>query len=359
MDDALSAGAVDAEEWDRFLETLPDADHQQASSWSDLKATRGWGVARFGVWRGGVLVAGMQMLHRTVLHLWRLGYVPRGPVFSVDDARVSVCLLQSLEALLSTLRVRYLVLQPARSAESFAAHLRSRGFRETPVQVAPTSTVRIDLSQSEQELLAAMRPSARRGIGTGEKSGLRVRQGGASDLPAFHALLDGTARRRGFTAPSIQYLQAMWAAFSGECEIVLFLVELGEELVAAELDIAFGDTLVSKRAGWSGRHKALHPNELVIWSAMRWAKARGMRWYDLDGLHPELAAALVQGKPPPPALQQSHHGFKAGFGGEITILPCAYELVRMPVLGWLHREAWCRWLSLEQRRWLLQRIGVA
>lgn len=356
--EALSAHEIDAGEWDRFLRGLPCSSHQQASLWGELKAAQGWSASSLGLRRDGVLVAGVQLLHRTVLRFGRLGYVPRGPVLATEGQQVAKRLMQELAALLAGLRLQYVVIQPPMGARPFTAELVASGFRSTPVQVAPTATILIDVQQSDDDLLMAMRSNTRRGVRIGEKSALRVRSGGASDLPAFHALLAATGKRRGFNPPSLAYIETMWRGFSRDNEIVLLLVELDEELVAGELDLAFGDTLVAKRGAWSGAHKGLRPNELLVWGAIRWARERGLRYYDMDGLHPELAAALTQGTPPPLALQQSHHGFKASFGGTVVTLPPAHEAVRVPLLGWLHREVWCSWLSLEQRRRLLQRMGV-
>jgi lipid II:glycine glycyltransferase (peptidoglycan interpeptide bridge formation enzyme) len=355
---ALTAGTAAAEEWDRFLESLPDSHHLQTSLWAERKRPSGWDASRLVLRQGGTPVAGLQILHRPVSRLGRIGYVPRGPVFAVDDARLPSRLMRQLQALMRSGRFRYVTVQPPRNGAAFVPELVASAFRATPFQVAPTATVLIDLQQSTETLLAKMRESTRRGVRTGLKSPLRIRRGGSADLPAFHSLLVATGQRRGFSPPALEYFRQMWSLFSRTDDIVLFLAQLGGETVAGELDITFGDTLVSKRAAWSGRHGKLHPNELLIWTAMNWARERGLKAYDMDGLDPELADALVAGTPISAAFKRSHYWFKLGFGGRLVILPDNYESVRLPLLGWAHRQIWCRWVSTRRRRQVLKRIGL-
>jgi lipid II:glycine glycyltransferase (peptidoglycan interpeptide bridge formation enzyme) len=213
----------------------------------------------------------------------------------------------------------------------------ARGFRASPLQLAPTATVLVDLSKPPDVLLSEMRSGTRRGIRVGLASGLTVRRGTERDLAVFHALLRASARRHRFAPAPEAYFRRMWEIFSPSDDIALFLAELRGEAVAAELDITFGDTLVSKRAGWSGRHRRLHPNELLVWTSLTWARERGLKYFDLEGLEPRLARTVASGDPVPDRARQTPDWFKLGFGGSVVLLPASYEFVYAPTLGWAHR----------------------
>jgi peptidoglycan pentaglycine glycine transferase (the first glycine) len=356
--DALSAGNADAEEWDAFLLTLPGGNHLQTSLWAEAKRFQGWTASRLVLRVDGRIAAGLQILHRAVFRVGRVAYVPRGPVFANADDRLSGRLMQELNAFVRSQRLWYVAVQQPRMDDAFTAELFAVGFRATPFQVAPTATVLIELQRPDDVLLRDMRKNTRRGVRIGLQGALKVRLGGAVDLPAFHALLVTTGLRRGFSPPSLDYFAHMWKVFSSRGGIALFLAELGGVAVAGELDVTCGDTLVSKRAAWSGQHGDLRPNELLIWTAMRWGRERGLKYYDMDGVDPELAEVLERHAPAPAALMQTHHGFKLGFGGSLVMYPDNYELVCLPLLGFLHRRVWCRWLSISHRRRLLRRLGV-
>lgn len=266
--------------------------------------------------------------------------------------------MAEFETLLRAKRFRYVTVQPPRVGASFVKQLTAKGFCPAPFQAAPTATVLIDVQQPSEALFAGLRSGTRRAMRARLANDLKVRTGNESDLPAFHSLLVATGQRHGFTPPTLDYFRRMWRLFAPSDEIVLFLAELGTEPVSAELDVTFGDTLVSKRAGWSGAHRKLHPNELVVWTALNWARERGLKYYDMEGFDPDLAHALARGETLPDEAKGTHHWFKLGFGGEVTLLPDNYEIVRVPLLGWAHRNVRFNAMSLGFRRWLLKKLGL-
>ena len=352
------SATVTAEEWNRFLKSVPDSHHLQTTIWAELKSLGGWEADRLVLRQAGRIIGGLQLLHRQVSLLGRAGYVPRGPVFASADERLPKLLMSALKNLAESKRVRYLMVQPPQCGADFVSELVAHGFTTTPFQTAPTATVLIDLQQSVDALRKNMRDSNRRSLRKAEASGLRVRVGTAADLPVFHALLSATAQRHGFKPPSLAYLERMWCLFAATDDIVMFLVEQEGEPVAGEMDVTFGDTLVSKRAGWSGKHGKSHPNSFLVWAAMSWAHERGLKYYDMDGFDPELARLVSSGAAVPDAGKQTHHWFKLGFGGKVVLLPDNYEVVRVPILGAVHRTVWGHWLSLHFRQWLVNRVLI-
>lgn len=78
--------------------------------------------------------------------------------------------------------------------------------------MAPTATMRIDLSQSLEQILARMSACKRRAIRHSQRAGVEVRMGSRHDLDVFHSLYQATARRQGFKALSLAYLRHHWEA---------------------------------------------------------------------------------------------------------------------------------------------------
>lgn len=86
FDDSIEATTiVDAQEWDRFLESVPDNHHLQTSLWAELKSPSGWQASRLALRDNNKIVAGLQILHRPLSKFGRVGYGPRGPVFARDE----------------------------------------------------------------------------------------------------------------------------------------------------------------------------------------------------------------------------------------------------------------------------------
>ena len=350
----ISSEPRDAE-WDEFLEATPDSNHLQSSLWSQLKFRGGWQALRLIARSDKTIVGGLQILHRRLPITGPVGYVPRGPVVARNDAALCKLMVEKLDSIARTERLTYLAIQPPRRSAQFVPELLQRGFRPSPFSLAPTATVLIEANRTQTEMLAAMRKSRRRVIRKSATGPITVRTGTERDLPAFNSLLASTGRRHRFFPPSADYFRTMWELFSRSNDIVLFIAECSGEPVATELDIAFGDTLVAKRAGWSGQRASDHPTELLVWAALNWAREQGLKYYDMEGINPDFARSLLSGNLNSASFDQLDQGSKLGFGGEIVLLPENLEFVYPAILGTMHRTCWLRAAKSRMVRTLARR----
>jgi len=330
---AVSHDTIDRD-WDAFLAHTPGGHHTQSSLWAQAKTLLGWRVARVVASRAGQIVAGAQLLLRPLPLFGAIGYVPRGPVLALDDARLAELVLGTVDRIARMHRVQYLVVQPAAGGEPVAQRLQAAGFQASSLEVTPTATVLIDLATPPDDLLAEMHGKTRYNIRLGQRKGMTVREGAERDLHTFYQLLLATGQRQQFTTYSEDYFMQMWRLLSPRGHMQLFLAEYAGEAVAGLLAIAFGNTVTYWRGGWSGQHGKLHPNEVMHWVAMTWAQSQGYRYYDLEGIDPQLAEAIVDGRCSPDALPRSLTSFKVGFGGQVELLPKCYEYVYNPLLRW-------------------------
>jgi lipid II:glycine glycyltransferase (peptidoglycan interpeptide bridge formation enzyme) len=345
--------AVPEAAWNEFLESIPDGHHLQTSCWAGVKASGGWKTERIVALGDGRIVGGMQMLYRELSRWLRVAYVPRGPVIAKAFAPVAQLLMRALIQTARRLRISYLTVQPPQAGAGFVKELEGNGFIVSPMETAPTTTILIDVQQPDEVLLGDMRKSVRRALRKAHAGPLNVRVGTEADLPVFHSLMAGTAHRQGFSPWPLDHLRTVWQQFAPSNHIVLFLAEKEGVPVAGELEITFGDTLVSKRSGWSGEYAKEHPSELLIWNALLWARQRGLKWFDMEGFDRRLALALQSGQEIPMEHRLNHHWFKAGFGGKIVILLQNYERVFLPMAGWIHRQIWGRFFTLHLRHTLI------
>jgi lipid II:glycine glycyltransferase (peptidoglycan interpeptide bridge formation enzyme) len=73
-------------EWDAFVAAQPRAHVLQQSSWGELKRQYGWRVERVGlVGDNSRLVAGAQILIRSLPIIGNMAYLPMGPYVTADD----------------------------------------------------------------------------------------------------------------------------------------------------------------------------------------------------------------------------------------------------------------------------------
>ena len=275
-------------EWDAFLAQTPGGHHAQTSLWAQLKATVGWQSVRIVITQSvqseydKQIVAGVQVLLRALPIAGTIGFVPKGPVFAGPDPALRQLLLTQLDELAKTYRMMQLILQPAREDETLETMIAQRGFRPSPLEVFPTASVVIDLQQDLDVILASMKSETRYNIRRGQRKGMRVREGKQHDIPAFYRMFQATSQRQDFSVKSEAYYAEKHRLLSphGYCKLFLaeYKTEVETEVVSAMLAIPFGDTVLFKRGGWSGRRGNLRPNEVMHWAAIQWAKAQGYRY---------------------------------------------------------------------------------
>lgn len=323
--DVSTAGADPA--WDAFVASVPGASYLQTSLWSQVKAAAGIRVLRVILRRGDAIVAGCQMLVRRAPIIGAVGYVPLGPVIAPDAPDLTGALLERLEDVARGERVAYVKLQPATWSSGLEAALSDAGYVPSDLAVAPTSTVRIRVAgRSDDDLLKAMRASTRGNLRRGEKSSVRIETVGEADLPVLQEHLEATARRQGFTPYPASYNRRLWETFRGGADARLLVARDGDEALASAMLIGFGETVIHKVGGWSGKPSKVRPNELIHWTAMRWARDAGYAHYDLGGISPDAVRALrEQGEAARSDPKNGVAFFKLGLGGEIVEGPGAFD----------------------------------
>ncbi len=312
-------------EWDAFASSAPGGSYVQSSPWAVIKSISGWRATRIAVRREGHIVGGCQLLEKRISHLGSVAYAPRAPLVAADaDADARERVLDELDAFGRSHRLLYVKIQGPVGSDDLSPSLARRGWVESGLEAGPTATVRVDLDRSPEAILGAMRSSVRRHVRKAEKSGVGVRVGTYDEIRRFWDLVEATSQRQGFMPFPVDYYQHIWRAFKHSGHSELLLVEYEGELLAGLFLIGFADTVWYKMGAWSGTRSDLHPNELGHWTAMQWARERGYRYYDFDGINPALARAVLAGEMPDEARLGTAH-FKLGFGGDVVISQNAYD----------------------------------
>lgn len=327
-------------EWDAFLAQTAGGHHVQTSLWAQVKASLGWQVARLIVRRDDSIVAGAQLLIRSIPMLGTYGYMSKAPIISLDDPALFELVIREMKRLIKTQRIRNLVMQLPDNGQDFEVKLPEWGFQISRDKLGLSATVVLDLAQDLDELLAQMKSKTRYNVRLGRRKGITVREGTGEDLSTFYQMLTATGERQGFVSNTEEYYADLWRILEPHGYCKLFLAEYQDEPVSGMLAITFGDTVIYKRGAWNGRHGKLRPNEVMHWSAIEWAKSHGFRYYDFEGIDPDAAKKVIQGEPIPNSATQSVTRFKIGFGGQILLLPDTYNYIDSRFLNWSYHKGY-------------------
>ncbi len=302
--------------WDGFQTARPSAQFLQSWAWGEFRTSLGCPLRRFALLnpRGEVVVA-IQMEYRR--RRFGIGYwfAPRGPVFSrtvAPDARRDI-FMQFCEELLKTPELRRRALfwrfEPF-SELADPEGLMPLSFRRTSA-MNPASTILLDLAPAEDELLRRMREKTRYNIRVAERRGVTVRRAsGTKEIEVFLALMKETARRDQFVPHEDAYLAATYAFLAPRGLATIRLAELKGKPIAANFEIAFGDTVTYLYGASSSESRNTMAPYLLHWSAIRDARGKGFSMYDFWGANPDWKGMFY--------YKTSWEGitrFKRGWGG--------------------------------------------
>jgi lipid II:glycine glycyltransferase (peptidoglycan interpeptide bridge formation enzyme) len=93
------------------------------------------------------------------------------------------------------------------------SELKRRGWRYSSDQIQFKTTVLIDLTTSEEELLSRMKQKTRYNIRLAEKKGVVVRIGTAEDFDLLYQMYAETSVRDGFVIRDEEYYKTVWTTF--------------------------------------------------------------------------------------------------------------------------------------------------
>ncbi|MBR3138841.1 peptidoglycan bridge formation glycyltransferase FemA/FemB family protein [Candidatus Saccharibacteria bacterium] len=192
------------------------------------------------------------------------------------------------------------------------------GLSESPMHLAAEHTVMIDLTNSEEQLLANMRRQTRYEVRRADKLGIKVICDNSEEIfKEFHRVQAETAKRQGFVPPNSKTLMAEREAFGENARIYVAETAEGEK-------IAYGLII---RDGYEGDYYEAASTELnrklpgayaLLWQAMQDLKKDGFKRFNLWGIAPP-------GQP-----NHRYAGvttFKTGFGGSVVEYVPAHDMV--------------------------------
>lgn len=322
-------------DWDAFVERRADGHALQTSAWAMLKSRFGWSAGRVAVLEGNRVVAGASVLFRRLpLGLATLAYVPKGPLIDWDNPLHVSALWEGLDALCRDRHAFALKLEPdlvddERRTTNDKGRLPPPNLCPSSFVLRPSSpiqprrTILLDLTKTEEELLAGMNQSTRRNIRLAARRGVVVREGTPDDLPTFYSLMQTTGERDRFGIHSFDYYRAAFELFVPRGWARLFVAEVHEAGLepvpaAAIMVLALGHKAWYMYGASGNEHRERKPNHALQWEAIRWAKSRGCTTYDLWGIPDEDQVALESKFQDEDSGLWGVYRFKRGFGGRVV-----------------------------------------
>ena len=293
--------------------------------------------------------------------LFSIAYVPMYPVFSSNfvSAQEFCAVLEEVAVAVSmhlpknTICVRFdpvLEFDSASMRDDFISKVRYFSARnrcslkKSDVDIQPPDTSLVDISHSEDEILASMKSKWRYNINLASRKGVQIERIGANEVSSsvgamsngnscnvapsqdeffsdlskkvdeFYEVYRVTSARDGIAIHSKQYYldllqKSAREKFAGnDVPLVrLYIARHEDDVLGAIITLVTRNEGVYLYGASNNMKRNLMPNFLLQWTAMRDARSAGARIYDLYGI------------PPTDDTRHPMHGlflFKTGFGGK-------------------------------------------
>ena len=218
--------------------------------------------------------------------------------------------------------------------------LKSAGAVTGKTLFTPT-TFWIDLTKSEEELLASFHSKTRYNIRLAQKNGVTVVEDNSDKaFDKYIELTKETVTRQGFYAHSEKYHRLMWQILYPAGIAHLLVAKYKGEIITTWILFVWKDFFYYPYGASSDKYKNVMANNLMMWEAIRLGKKLGLKTFDLWGREPGKGFTK----------------FKEGYSPQVVEFLGTWDLVINKPLYWIYRIAEkIRWISLR----LFAKIGLS
>ncbi len=309
-------------EWEEFLAAHPEANFLQSWSWGQFHQSLHHTIFRTGFYKQNKLIGLMLAI---VEHAKRARYltVPGGPIIDWGDKELVTSWAEQIKSIAEAANCVFVRVRPQLISNDLTKALFGKyGFIDAPIHLHAELTSQLDLTKTEEELLARMRKTTRYEIKKAKALELNIKTSDkVGDIEDFYALQIETAARQGFVPFSKAYLVEQFRIFAADGQALLYSARLKKALLAQAMIIFYRQEAVYHYGASTPEGRTYPGASLIQWEAIKEAKRKGMRRYNFWGVAPEGET------------DHRFYGvsvFKRGFGGQDVAYLHAQDLVIDP-----------------------------
>ncbi len=271
--------------WDHDLEQLSGDGLLQSFGWGNYKKTQGWTPVRFEARSAQARpVAMAQILVRTYPGRTVVAWCPGGLAGPIDLWSSDL-----LDRIATVTRARRLYLRVTFSrpcADDDVRYLSSRGWARPRSPVGAPMTMIWDLSETDEQMLAGLRPNWRHNLNRALRRKLRVSRWADASPAALGRLFDAMgAYKKINTGFDVSRLTALLQSLERRVVIYGCEDEHGAPLAIRAAAVQ-GTSAWDLLAATSPEGRRCYASYAVFWALARECRALGVTSYDLSGVDP-------------------------------------------------------------------------
>ncbi|MEM6997815.1 MAG: peptidoglycan bridge formation glycyltransferase FemA/FemB family protein [Patescibacteria group bacterium] len=304
------------EQWQQALLAFSEVNFLNSWEYGESQAGADEPVIRRITTNGHVMIQAVVRAARRGRYLEIAG----GPLLDWSDQQLIEIAVEEIRRIAVVHNCVYVRIRPqVTSTDELLGHMKSTGFRLSQMHLNAQDTSMIDLSQSEDQLLANMRKKTRYEVRQAEKKNVVVSIDSSLDsYDQFLNLQIETAQRQNYVIGSTETLKSEYEHFMNGGMVAIYHAHADGVLLASAMIVSFGEEACYLYGASTPEGRNLPGAYAIQWRAIRDVKVAGKKRYNLWGIAPEGS--------------ENHRyagvtTFKKGFGGsDYTYVP-AHDLV--------------------------------
>ncbi|NCN82559.1 MAG: peptidoglycan bridge formation glycyltransferase FemA/FemB family protein [Candidatus Pacebacteria bacterium] len=314
---------IDKEIWENWIADRPEANFLQSWHWGVFQERLGNKIIRLGLYRNGSLTG----VALGIFERARRGSYcsfPGGPVLDWDEPRAVAAMFSEIKTIVRQQHCSFIRFRPQLVDDEIArAEVARLGTLKAAMHVTADRTIEIDITQSEEQLLAGMRKNTRSAIRKTEGEGIRTEVSrDPKDIQNFYEQQRLVAERHHFVPFSYKFLFEQFQIFAQENQAFLVSAYQGTQLLATAFVLTYHKQAVYHYGISTPENGKLPGAYAVQWRVIAEAQQAGCTSYNLWGVAP-------------PGMDAHRFAgvslFKRGFGGrEVQYL----EAQDIPLTQW-------------------------
>lgn len=291
----------------------------QSWEWGEFRQKTGVKVIRLGAFEKQNFLMSYQLtVHPLPLSDYNIIYFPKGPMPNKTLLEALTKLGRENKAILVKMEPNILANQDIKK------FLLENNCQEGRPQFTKYTFV-LDLTKSEEQLLAEMKPKTRYNIRLAQKHGVVVAEDNSpAAFEEYLKLTTETTQRQGFYSHTPDYHRKMWEILQPAGIAHLFTATFQGQILATYLFFIFNKVLYYPYGASTREHREVMPTYALFWEAIKFGKSLGCQKFDLWG--------ALGPNPDPNDPWIGFHRFKEGFGATLTEFAGTYDLVINPIL---------------------------
>lgn len=315
----------------------------QTWEWGDFQITQGHKVYRLGVFDNQKMVSAYSVsFHKLPKVNYSIGTVLRGPMIDQE-------MLTNITKIAADENAIFVKFEPDVYQKTFDAqnnpttlidNITFPNLEISPkVAFYPYSYV-MDLTKTEDELLASMHSKTRYNIRVANRHGVKVEEVSTdAGFEIYLKLIFDTTKRQGFYLHSETYHRQLWKTLKSTGIPHVMLASYQGQVLSAFMLFTLKDKLFYPYGASLDVNREVMAPTLLMWECIKYGQKLGLKSFDMWGSLGPNAQESENGF--------GFHRFKQGYGGQLVQFVGTYDLVITPQLYKLYNLVdLLRWKAL-------------